>query len=98
MRVLRRGRRAVWDVQLDVAGWCQEHLGAPAVTQLWETGHLSRVLALDIQDGRTVVLKARPWDDALLGCHAVHYHMWLSEFPCAQPLTGPTRVGDHAVS
>lgn len=78
--------------------WCEIHLGARPQSTLWESGHLSWVGALALADGREVVVKVRRWSDRLVGCHQVHSHLWASGFPCPEPLTGPTRWGDDAVS
>jgi hypothetical protein len=59
---------------------------------------LSSVVALRLQDTRTVVIKVRSWDPALAGCHSVHRHLWALGFPCPQPLTELTRVAHLAVS
>lgn len=78
--------------------WCSQHLGSPPAATLWELGHLSRVVAFRLADGREVVVKARRWDPALEGCHLVHHHLWTNGFPCPEPITGPVRDGGLAVS
>ena len=84
-------------MDIDLAGWCEKHLGARPVAELWRTGHLSTVVALRLDGARhtEVVVKIRPWEPVLPGCHAVHRHLWSSGFPCPEPLTGPTRVGER---
>ncbi|MDQ1395892.1 MAG: hypothetical protein QOG64_1151 [Acidimicrobiaceae bacterium] len=65
---------------------------------LWESGHLSSVVALRLTDDRQVVVKARPWTPSLAGCHAVHAHVWTAGFPCPEPLIGPVSLGQLAAT
>lgn len=81
-----------------LSAWCLERLDAEVGEVLWVKGHLSWVAAVQLGDGRNVVVKARPWTDSLPGCHAVHLHLWRAGFPCPEPLTGPTNVSGVAIS
>ncbi|MCW2548302.1 MAG: hypothetical protein JWN96_2762 [Mycobacterium sp.] len=65
---------------------------------LFETGHLSNVLGLVLDDERRVVIKVRPWADRLVGCAEVHAALFRSGYPCPRPLIGPQHVGEAAVS
>jgi hypothetical protein len=77
--------------------WCRRELGSGIETVLWETGHLSWVGAVRLDDGREVVLKARPPAPSHLGCYAVHRLVWLSGFPCPEPLTPPVPIKNEVV-
>jgi hypothetical protein len=81
-----------------IDAWCMESLGSPSRTVLFEMGNLSQVLGLVLDDERRVVVKVRPWADRLVGCAEVHAALFRTGYPCPQPLTGPQRVGDLAVS
>ena len=85
-------------MELELDRWCEEHLGSKPAAQLWQRGHLSSVIAVTLEDNRSVVIKVRSWDEALPGCYAVHAHLWAAGFPCPRPLTGPTQHDGLAVS
>lgn len=78
--------------------WCEEWLGSPVATVLFEAGHLSTVVGVELADGRQVVVKVRPWEPRLQACDAVHRHLWGLGFPCPRPLAELTRVAGEAVS
>jgi len=65
---------------------------------LFEAGQLSKVHAVELDDGRKVVVKVRPWATRLVGCLEVQRRLVGSGFPCPRPLTGVEAVGDLAVS
>lgn len=73
-------------------------LAAPIADSLFETGVLSAVRAVRLDDGRTVVVKVRPASPRLAGCFAVHRHLWQAGFPCPQPLVGPQPLGEHVAT
>ncbi|MER7272999.1 phosphotransferase [Dactylosporangium sp. NPDC000244] len=73
-------------------------LGSDVTGTLRTTGNLAVVHVLRLADGRAVVVKARPAEDRLLGCAHVHRHLWRAGFPCPEPIAGPTRFGELAVS
>jgi hypothetical protein len=73
-------------------------LGSPVAETLRVTGNLSRVHVVRLADGRTVVVKARPFHDRLVGCAHVQRHLWAAGFPCPEPIAGPSRFGDLALS
>ncbi len=79
----------------DLSAWCVRWLAAPAVDTLFETGFLSAVWGLRLDDGRAVVVKVRPPSQRLAGCFAVQRQLWQSGFPCPEPLVGPRSLGDH---
>src|SRR5436309_3079235 len=55
-----------------IGAWCMASLGSPPRAVLFETGYLSQVLGLVLDDERRVVVKVRPWADRLVGCAEVH--------------------------
>jgi hypothetical protein len=81
-----------------IGDWCKEALGSPPRTVLFETGYLSQVVGLVLDDERRVVVKVRPWADRLIGCGEVHAALFRTGYPCPQPLTGPQHIGELAVS
>jgi len=78
--------------------WCESALGERPAEVVRRTGHLSQVLLLRLADGRHVVVKARPFEQRLLGCAAVQRALAAGGFPCPTPLAGPDLVGTLAVS
>jgi len=81
-----------------VAPWCQGAVGSPPRRVLFESGYLSQVLGVELEDGRRVVVKVRPWADRLVACAAVHAALFDAGFPCPQPLTGVDKLDDWAIS
>lgn len=75
-----------------------ESLGSRPRTVLFETGYLSQVVGLVLDDERRVVVKVRPWAHRLVGCAEVHAAVFRTGYPCPQPLLGPQQVGELAVS
>jgi hypothetical protein len=65
---------------------------------LFRLQHLSEVVAVELADGRQVVVKARPFDQRIAGCVAVQEALAGAAFPCPVPLTEPIRVGGLAVT
>jgi hypothetical protein len=53
---------------VDVAGFCDEHLGSPVAEVLFGTRSLSAVTGVRLADGREVVVKERPKSVRLRGC------------------------------
>lgn len=83
-----------YQIQPDqLAAWCQQWLGAEPTQVLFEAGNLSSVIGLQLADGRSVVVKARPSADRILACVQVQRHLWAAGFPCPQPLAGPVPLG-----
>jgi hypothetical protein len=60
---------------------------------LWRTGHLSEVWAIELEDGREVVIKVRPRSARLSACVRVQRLLWSAGFPCPEPLTDPSPFG-----
>jgi hypothetical protein len=82
----------------DVDAWCERHLGSAVVEVLFASGHLSRVVAVRLRDGRAVTLKARPDSPRLTACTAVQRALWRSGFPAPEPILGPIVDRGVAVS
>jgi hypothetical protein len=61
-------------VYSSVADWRGRYLGARPVGVLFRSGHLSEVVAVELADGRRVVVKARPSLARISGCTAVQGH------------------------
>jgi hypothetical protein len=72
--------------------WCTTRLGSSPATVLFTHQHLSSVWGLRLEDGREVVVKARPAHPRLLACAQVHQILHAQGFPCPGPLTGPAKV------
>lgn len=83
----------------DVVGrWIVGSLAADPVSVVFEAGHLSRVRGVRLSDGRTVVVKVRPFESRLFGCSAVQARLAGCGFACPAPVAGPDRVRAWAIS
>lgn len=51
-----------------LARWCDDALGTAPRRVLFRRRHLSQVVALELADGRRVVVKARPFQERVAGC------------------------------
>lgn len=78
--------------------WCRAQLGVEPEGELFRAGHLSAVVGLRLVDGRNVVVKVRPSEERLNGCFEVHKRLFQAEFPCPEPLLGPTPLGQWSAS
>ena len=81
-----------------LAAWCRSYLGACPDRVLFRRQHLSEVVAVELTDGRQVVVKVRPFDQRIAGCVAVQAALAAAGFPCPVPLTGPVRAGRLTVT
>jgi hypothetical protein len=73
--------------------WCAQQLRAGPVRVLWRTGHLSEVWAVELEDGREVVIKVRAGSPRLAACVQVQRLVWSAGFPCPEPLMDPSPFG-----
>ena len=74
--------------------WCTGHLGSAPTREFLESGYLSVVLGVQLEDGRKVVIKVRPVSARLEGCAEVHRRLFASGYPCPEPLTGAVPFGE----
>lgn len=81
-----------------LARWCGDALGSVPVGVLFRRQHLSQVVAVELADGRRVVIKVRPAEERVAGCVAVQAALARAGFPCPAPVAGPADVGGHAVT
>ena len=81
-----------------LAEWCPRHLGAPFERVLFRSGFLSEVVGVELASGLRAVVKARPFQPRIAGCLQVQAALARVGFPCPEPLTATTRVGDMAVT
>jgi hypothetical protein len=82
-----------------IAEWCVEVFGAAPAATLFEGGHLSQVMGIELFNGRRIVVKAREWQDRLVACAQVQRALFASGFPAPELLVGPDRWGDgYAIS
>lgn len=72
-----------------LAGWCEVHLGSPAQSELFRTGHLACVIGTRLADGREVVVRVRPAARRIAACTQVQGRLFESGYRCPQPLAGP---------
>jgi Ser/Thr protein kinase RdoA (MazF antagonist) len=91
----RRGAGANGDAVDDrtIADWCAMWLGSRPAATIFRGGHLSVVAALQLADGRSVVVKVRPDQARLTACAYVHEYLWHAGFPCPEPLVGTVPFG-----
>ena len=81
-----------------LAAWCEVHLGSPAESELFRTGHLACVIGTRLADGREVVVKVRPDAARIAACTQVQHRLWRCGYPCPRPLAGPAPLGEHAAT
>ena len=81
-----------------LADWCLRYLGARFERVLFRAGYLSEVLGVELSSGLRAVVKARAFQARIAGCLQVQSELARAGFPCPQPLTGATRVGDLTVT
>ena len=81
-----------------LAGWCRRELGAAPAHLLLRVSCVSKVVAMRLEDGREVVVKARPDERGRAwACVAAQDALARRGFPCARPLSPVTLVGGLAV-
>jgi Ser/Thr protein kinase RdoA (MazF antagonist) len=85
------GDRSQWQ---DIAIWCRRELGSPPRVLLFAAGHISKVIGVELENGRQVVIKLRPADDRVSGAIAVQRLLFERGFSCPEPLTGPSLLGE----
>jgi hypothetical protein len=81
-----------------LAAWCEAHLGSPAESELFRTGHLTSVIGVRLVDGRDVVVRVRPASPRISACSEVQRRLFDSGYPCPQPLAGPAPLDDYEAS
>lgn len=81
-----------------ISAWCQGTLGAGIGRVLFRWQHLSQVVAVELTDGRQVVVKVRPFGERLAGCVAVQAALAEAGFPCPAPVGHLGRIGHCAVT
>lgn len=81
-----------------LAAWCAQHLGAAPVRKIFRQRHLSEVIGLVLDDGRSVVVKIRPPSSRLRATTAVQQHLHANGFPCAAVLVEPTAFGSRTAT
>ncbi|QXE34507.1 hypothetical protein KQY30_09625 [Streptomyces sp. GMY02] len=81
-----------------ITAWCARELGAVPVERLFASAQMSEVAAVRLDDGRRVVIKARPDEsDRARSCVEVQRALADSGFPCPRPLTAVAVVDGRAV-
>ena len=83
---------------LALAGVCEQLLGTCLRTVLFRSGHLSQVVGVELADGRTAVLKIRPYEARIIGCAAVQEHLVRAGFPAPAPTAGPVVTDGLAIT
>jgi hypothetical protein len=53
-----------------VSDWCEQSLGACVTRVLFRSGNLAQVIGAGLADGRSVVIKVRPFEARIVGCTA----------------------------
>lgn len=78
--------------------WCRREAGAGPIELLLAASVMSDVRALRLEDGREVVIKARPDPTGRVStCLAVQRAVAEAGLPCARPLTEGRRAGELTV-
>jgi hypothetical protein len=81
-----------------LAAWCELHLGSPAQSELFRTGHLTCVIGTRLADGREIVARVRPAEQRIAVCTEVQRRLFDSGYPCPQPLAGPAPLDGYAAT
>ncbi|MFF1868407.1 hypothetical protein [Kitasatospora herbaricolor] len=81
-----------------IVAWCMHELGGVPVERLLSSAQMSDVATVRLDDGRRIVIKARP-DEAGRARACVDVQRFLDDggFPCARPLTTVTVIEGQAV-
>jgi hypothetical protein len=74
--------------ETDLSLWCERYLGSRPVEELFRAGYLGCVIGKRLADGRKIVVKVRPAEPRVAACVAVQKALFLSGYPCPEPLTG----------
>jgi hypothetical protein len=81
-----------------ISDWCERSLGTCVARVLFRSGHLAQVVGAELADGRSVVIKVRPFEPRIVGCVAVQARLGTAGFPCPVPLAGPAPVRGFAIT
>jgi hypothetical protein len=81
-----------------IVAWCERELGGMPVELLFATAHMSDVIGVLLDDGRSVVIKSRP-DEAGRASSCVEVQRALADrgFPVAKPITGVSVIEGLAI-
>jgi hypothetical protein len=78
--------------------WCQRILAAAPTKELLSSTAMSNVVAVELDDGRSVVIKRRPDEEGRAKrCVSVQCSLALAGFPCPRPLTDVTIIDGMAI-
>jgi hypothetical protein len=81
-----------------LSDWCRDELGGGPVETLLRVEQMSSVFGLRLDNGMAVVVKAREDPTGRTAfCVRAQRAAFDRGFPCAEPLTGVTRIGELAV-
>jgi hypothetical protein len=75
--------------------WCEVRLGSRVESELFRTGHLTRVIGARLVDGREVVVRVRPVAPRVAACTEVQRRLFDSGYACPRPLAGPAPLGEY---
>lgn len=78
--------------------WCLRWLHSAPTTVLFQRGHVGWSAGVELENGRRVVIKVRPWMQRVVSCIAVQRVLFHSGFPCPEPLVGPTRFNHGSMA
>jgi hypothetical protein len=82
----------------DLDHWCREHLGSGIKNLIFQTGHLSSVSALLLDDLRKVAIKVRPGSSRLEDCISIQSFLWQNGYPAPRPLLPPKPFGPYVAT
>lgn len=83
---------------MDVNTWCVDRFGAAPRVTLFESGNLSTVTGVELDNGQQVVIKVRPWSARLSSCSSAQLLAQQRGFPCPRPLVATEQVDGLAIS
>lgn len=82
----------------EIDAWCRRTFGAGVVRGIFSSGHVRQVVAVVLDDGRSVVVKVRPPSRRLQAVVAVQRHLHDRGVPCPRPLAGPVLLEGQAIT
>lgn len=81
-----------------LARWCVRLVNGVPSSILFESGTLSAVVGIVLDDGRRIVVKARPPSERLTACASVQRSLWRAGYACPEPIVGPVTIEGLAIS
>lgn len=82
----------------DLDEWCRSLAGFGVARVVFESGYSSAVFGVEVEDGRHLVVKARPWSPRLVASTDVQRRLFAGGFRCPRVLHGPVETNGIGVT